>query len=103
LGQRRGFEPRFPLIHILRASVQRSTPVLFSFVRFFDCGRIIRHPPIKRDSDAILSSGADQMAAHRKLDQRRDDLCGGGLRKRVTARLLSRIKIVEPEWGEAIR
>jgi len=23
----------------------------------FDCGRIIRHPPIKTDSDAILSSG----------------------------------------------
>src|SRR5436190_23449654 len=26
----------------------------------------------------------DQMAAHRKLDRRRDDLCAGGLRKRVS-------------------
>jgi hypothetical protein len=57
LRERHGFEHRFPLIRSLRASVQRSTSVLFSFVVSFDCGRIIRHPPIKSDSDAILSSG----------------------------------------------
>ena len=28
----------------------------------------------------------DRMAAHRKLDRRRDDLCGGGLRKRASGR-----------------
>src|SRR5262249_55673751 len=34
------------------------------------CGlRLVRH------------STADRMAAHRKLDRRRDDLCAGGLRK----------------------
>ena len=51
-GERRGFEHGFPLIRSPRASVQRSTSVLFSFVRFFDCGRIFRHLPIKNDSGA---------------------------------------------------
>jgi hypothetical protein len=32
LRQRHGFEHRFPLIRSLRASAQRSTSVLFSFV-----------------------------------------------------------------------
>jgi hypothetical protein len=32
LRQRHGFEHGFPLIHSLRASAQRSTSVLFSFV-----------------------------------------------------------------------
>jgi len=57
LGERHGFEHGFPLIRSLRVSVQWSTSVLFSFVRSFDCGRIIRHPPIENDSGAILRSG----------------------------------------------
>ena len=51
--QRRGSEHGFPLIRSLRASVPRSTSVLLSFVRSFDCGRIIYHPAIKNDSSAI--------------------------------------------------
>jgi hypothetical protein len=53
LGERRGFEHGLPLIRSLRASVQRSTLVLFSFVLSFDCGGIIHHPAIKNDSSAI--------------------------------------------------
>ena len=54
LGERHGFEHGFPLTRSLRASAQRSTSVLFSFVLSFDCGRIIYHPAIKNDSSAIL-------------------------------------------------
>ena len=50
LGERHGLEHCFALIRSLRASVQPSRSVLFSFVRSFDCGRILRHPPIKIDS-----------------------------------------------------
>jgi hypothetical protein len=57
LRQRHGIEHRiehrFPLTRSLRASVQRSTSVSFSFVRSFDCGGIIHHPAIKNDSSAI--------------------------------------------------
>jgi hypothetical protein len=54
-----------------------------SFVVSFDSGQIICHPAIKNDSGAILKRGAkaDRMAAHRKLNRCRDDLCAGGLRK----------------------
>jgi hypothetical protein len=48
-----------------------------------DIMAIICHPAIKNDSGAILRSGAEAMAAHRRLDRRRDDLCAGGLRKRA--------------------
>jgi hypothetical protein len=54
LRQRHGFEHGFPLIRSLRASAQRSTSVLFSFVAVLDYGGIIRHPAIKNDSGAIL-------------------------------------------------
>jgi hypothetical protein len=47
LRQHLGFEHGFPLIRSLRASAQRSTSVLFSFVFSVDCGRIICHPAIK--------------------------------------------------------
>jgi hypothetical protein len=49
------YEHGFPLIRNLRASTQRSTSVLFSFVLSFgDCGRIICHLAIKNDSGAIV-------------------------------------------------
>jgi len=60
LGERHGFEHGFALIRSLRASIQRSRSVLFSFVRSFDCGRIIRNPPIKNDSYAIPESTEGQ-------------------------------------------
>jgi hypothetical protein len=54
-AQRHGFEHGFPLIRSLRASAQRSTPVLFSFLlSLLDHDRIIYHPAIKNDSSAIL-------------------------------------------------
>jgi hypothetical protein len=43
------YEHGFPLIRSLRASAQRSTSVLFSFVLFLvDHGRIICHPAIQK-------------------------------------------------------
>jgi len=64
-------EHGFPLIRSLRASTQRSTSVLFSFVLslFIVVGLFAL-----RQSKTIL--------AHPKSDRRRDDLCAGGLRKR---------------------
>jgi hypothetical protein len=54
LRQRHGFEHGFPLIRTLRASAQRSTSVLFSFLLcLFDHGRITNHPAIKNDSGAM--------------------------------------------------
>ena len=53
LGESHGFDHGFPLIRSLRASVQRSTSVLFSFVLSFDCDGTIHHPAIKNDSSAI--------------------------------------------------
>ena len=35
------------------------------------------------------------MAAHRKSDPRRDDLCVGGLRKRI-------VLVIEPRWLELL-
>src|SRR5438270_1889714 len=44
------YEHGFPLIRSLRASAQRSTSVLFSFVlSLLDHGRIIRHSAIKNE------------------------------------------------------
>jgi hypothetical protein len=57
LAEGRDFERRFPLIRSLRASVQWSTSVLFSFGLSFVCGRIIHHPAIKNDSGTILGAG----------------------------------------------
>jgi hypothetical protein len=53
LGESHCFDHGFPLIRSLRASVQRSTSELFSFVLPFDCGGIIHRPAIKNDSGAI--------------------------------------------------
>jgi hypothetical protein len=50
LRQRDGVEHRFPWIRSLRASLQGSTSVLFSFVLSFGSGRIIHHPAIKNES-----------------------------------------------------
>jgi hypothetical protein len=58
LRQRHDFEHGFPLIRSLRASAQRSTSVLFSFVLSVDCGRTIS---IRR-SKTILARSCE---AHR--------------------------------------
>jgi hypothetical protein len=52
------YEHGFPLIRSLRASAQRSTSVLFSFVLFLvDHGRIVCRPAIKNDSGRDPGAG----------------------------------------------
>jgi len=69
------------------ASISPTINISIVFICAFlvDCGRTIRQPPVKNDS-AILRSvtTADRMAARRKLDQRRDDLCAVALRNRAS-------------------
>jgi hypothetical protein len=55
-----GFDHGFPLIRSLRGSAQRSTSVLFSFVAFFHCGRIIHRPTIKNELRTPLELGKRQ-------------------------------------------
>jgi hypothetical protein len=100
LRHRHDFEHGFPLIRSLRASAQRSTSVLFSFVLSLIVAalftirqsrtsygfqttytqNITRAKPVRAysDSGAILSAGprADGMVAHWKLDRRNEDKNG---------------------------
>ena len=49
--------------------------------------------------DGIRHATVDRKAAHRKLDRRCDDLCGGGLRKR--ARWITNSPVDEIDPGQA--
>jgi hypothetical protein len=61
LGESHGFEHGFPLIRSLRASVQQSTSVLFSFaLSLLIVAGTIRHPAIKTISSRILGGGLRQ-------------------------------------------
>ena len=76
VGGKPWFRPWFS-IDPQPASISPTVSISIVFICAFlvDCGRILRHPAIKNDSTA------DRMAAHRKLDRRRNDLCAGALRK----------------------
>jgi hypothetical protein len=55
--QRHGFEHGFPLIRSLRASAQRSTSVLFSFVLSLLIVAASYHPAIENGAPAIPAQG----------------------------------------------
>jgi hypothetical protein len=84
LGESHCFEHGFPLIRSLRASTQRSTSVLFSFV----LSLIVAASFTIRQSNTIRNSRAARTAARRKSDQRRVCLCAAVLRKRASCCLL---------------
>ena len=60
------------------------------------------------DAEVKKCNHSLRTGAHRKSDQHRDDLCGGGLRKRAwneqrsRGRWLNRSTGAVPEWGEAL-
>jgi hypothetical protein len=63
------YEHGFLLIRSLRASAQRSTSVLFSFVlSLLIVAGSIRHPAIKNDSCAILSAGRGSVGSSNSLE-----------------------------------